>query len=130
MTSESRKLTDQILSFTGKRVSIETTEGRVYSGTLTSIDENLNVILENTDNNISKMLINGSFVKEVRLVKPFDLNAFVEKLNEIFPGLVKKVGNTIVIMDKIKVTERGVQGSGLAADRVRSLYDEFVKESK
>lgn len=130
MTSESRKLTDQILSFTGKRVSIETTEGRVYSGTLTSIDENLNVILENTDNNISKMLINGSFVKEVRLVKPFDLNAFVEKLNEIFPGLVKKVGNTIVIMDKIKVTERVVQGSGLAADRVRSLYDEFVKESK
>jgi hypothetical protein len=34
-------------------------------------------------------------------------------------------------MDKIKVTQSGVEeGAGLAADRVRSIYDEFMKETK
>jgi hypothetical protein len=34
-------------------------------------------------------------------------------------------------MDKIKVTESGIEeGSGLAASRVKAIYDEFVKEPK
>jgi hypothetical protein len=34
-------------------------------------------------------------------------------------------------MDKIKVTETGVEeGSGLAADRVRVIYDEFMRENR
>jgi hypothetical protein len=37
----------------------------------------------------------------------------------------------IIVMDKIKVTQGGVEeGSGLAADRVRSIYDEFMKETR
>jgi len=130
MESEARKFSDNISDFRGKRVSVETSEGRIYKGTLVSIDENLNVIMENTDDNIDKLIINGSFVKEIQLTKPFNVSAFVERLNEIFPGLVRVVENTIVVMDKIRVTERGVQGSGLAADRVKAIYEEFVRESK
>jgi hypothetical protein len=37
----------------------------------------------------------------------------------------------IIVMDKIKVTEFGLEeGSGLAASRVKAVYDEFLKESK
>jgi hypothetical protein len=51
----------------------------------------------------------------------------------VFPGLVKireDVG-AIIVMDKIKVTQTGIEeGSGLAADRVKAIYDEFVRETK
>ncbi|MFY3740056.1 MAG: hypothetical protein HMLIMOIP_000481 [Candidatus Nitrosomirales archaeon] len=52
-------------------------------------------------------------------------------MNRVFPGLVKVRDdiNTIIVMDKIKVTERGIaEGSGLAAERVKAIYDEFVRE--
>ncbi|MGH9909779.1 MAG: Lsm family RNA-binding protein, partial [Nitrososphaerales archaeon] len=103
---------------------------RIYKGILVSINESLNVIIEDTGQNIDRMIINGSFVKEIKLTKPFDIRAFVEKLNNVFPGLVKVVENTIVVMDKIKVTEKGVEGSGLAVDRVKAMYEQFVRESK
>ena len=65
--------------------------------------------------------------------KPFDFKALAERLSRIFPGLVKireDVG-AIIVMDKIKVTQAGIEeGSGLAADRVKAIYDEFTKESK
>jgi len=130
MSASTRSFSEEISKLVGKRVSVETSEGRIYKGTLLSIDQNLNVIIENTDANITNLVINGNFVKEVRLLKPFDVDTFVNRLNEVFPGLVKVVENTVVVMDKIKVTEEGVQGSGLAAERVKSIYDEFVKESK
>jgi hypothetical protein len=65
--------------------------------------------------------------------KPFDFKALAERLSRIFPGLVKireDVG-AIIVMDKIKVTQAGIEeGSGLAADRVKAIYDEFTKEAK
>jgi hypothetical protein len=34
-------------------------------------------------------------------------------------------------MDKIKVTEHGIEeGTGLAADRVKAIYEEFMREFK
>src|SRR3712207_7362679 len=65
--------------------------------------------------------------------KPFDFKALAERLSRVFPGLVKireDVG-AIIVMDKIKVTQAGIEeGSGLAADRVKSIYDEFTRETR
>lgn len=132
--SISRKFGEEILAFLGKKVSVETSEGRIYKGSLASMDEKLDLILENIEgnDNVSRMILNGSFVKEVRLLeRPFDLHALADRLNNVFPGLVKVRDDiaAIIVMDKIKVTERGlVEGSGLAADRVKAIYDEFMKE--
>ena len=84
--------------------------------------------------NIQKLMVNGSFVKEIKLLeRPFDFKALADRLSRIFPGLVKirdDIG-AIIVMDKIKVTEFGLEeGSGLAASRVKAIYDEFLKESK
>ncbi|MDQ3882154.1 MAG: Lsm family RNA-binding protein, partial [Thermoproteota archaeon] len=72
--------------------------------------------------------------KEVRLMeKPFDFKALAERLSRVFPGLVKVCEDVraIIVMDKIKVTQAGIEeGSGLAADRVRAIYDEFTRETK
>ena len=130
-----RKFGEESIQFLGKKVSIETSDKKTYSGTLIGINEKLDVILKDLETSgIIKIIINGSFVKEIRLMeKPFDLKALSERFSRVFPGLVKvreDVG-AIIVMDKIKVTQNGIEeGTGLAADRIKAIYDEFVRETK
>jgi small nuclear ribonucleoprotein (snRNP)-like protein len=131
----SRKFGEETLQFLGKKVSIETSDNKVYSGTLAGIDEKLNVALDNVEGHgIMKLILNGSFVKEVRLMeKPFDFKALADRFTRVFPGLVKirdDIG-AIIIMDRIKVTQSGVEeGTGPTADRVRQIYDDFMRETR
>jgi small nuclear ribonucleoprotein (snRNP)-like protein len=130
-----RKFYEEILQFVGKKVSIETSYDKNYSGTLSAIDERLDTVLENVEGQgILRIIINGSFVKEIKLLeKPFDLKGLADRLSRVFPGLVKIRDDVkaIIVMDKIKVTEYGIEeGSGLAADRVKSIYEEFMREFK
>lgn len=130
-----RKFYEEILQFVGKKVLIETSYDKNYSGTLSAIDEKLDTVLENVEGQgILRIIINGSFVKEVKLLeKPFDLKGLADRLSRVFPGLVKIRDDVkaIIVMDKIKVTEYGIEeGSGLAADRVKSIYEEFMREFK
>jgi len=130
-----RKFYEEILQFVGKKVSIETSYDKNYSGTLSAIDEKLDIVLENVEGQgILRIIISGSFVKEIKLLeKPFDLKGLADRLSRVFPGLVKIRDDVkaIIVMDKIKVTEYGIEeGSGLAADRVKSIYEEFMREFK
>ena len=131
----SRKFAEESIQFLGKKVSIETSDNKNYSGVLVGLSEKFDLILDNVESQqIQKLMVNGSFVKEIKLLeKPFDLKAVSDRLSRIFPGLVKireDIG-AIIVMDKIKVTESGIEeGSGLAASRVKAIYDEFVKEPK
>ncbi len=131
----SRKFAEESIQFLGKKVSIETSDNKNYSGILVGLNERFDLILDNVESQqIQKIMINGLFVKEVKLLeRPFDLKALAERLSRVFPGLVKvreDVG-AIIVMDKIKVTESGIEeGSGLAASRVKAVYEEFLKESK
>ena len=130
-----RKFYEEILQFVGKKVSIVTSYEKNYNGTLSAIDERLDTVLENVEGQgILRIVINGSFVKEIKLLeKPFDLKGLADRLSRVFPGLVKirEDVNAIVVMDKIKVTEHGIEeGTGLAADRVKSIYEEFMREFK
>jgi small nuclear ribonucleoprotein (snRNP)-like protein len=130
-----RKFGEETLQFLGKKVSIETSDNKVYSGTLAGIDEKLDVVLDNVEGHgIMKVILNGSFVREVRLMeKPFDFKALADRFTRVFPGLVKvrdDIG-AIIIMDRIKVTQSGVEeGTGPTADRVRQIYDDFMKETR
>lgn len=131
----SRRFAEESVQFLGKKVSIETSDNKTYAGILTGLNEKFDLILDHVESQqIQKLMINGLFVKEVKLLeRPFDLKALAERLSRVFPGLVKireDVG-AIIVMDKIKVTESGIEeGSGLAASRVKAIYDEFLRESK
>jgi small nuclear ribonucleoprotein (snRNP)-like protein len=130
-----RKFGEEMVQFLGKKVAVETADQKVYNGILTGIDEKLDVVLDKIEGQgILKVILNGSFVKEIKLLeKPFDFKALSDRLSRVFPGLVKireDVG-AIIVMDKIKVTQGGVQeGTGLAAERVKSIFDEFIRETK
>ena len=130
-----RRFGEETVQFLGKKVSIETSDQKTYNGTLTGIDDKLDVVLDNVEGHgILKLILNGSFVKEIKLMeKPFDFKSLSDRLARVFPGLViirEDVG-AIIVMDKIKVTQTGIEeGSGLAADMVKAIYDEFMRETK
>jgi small nuclear ribonucleoprotein (snRNP)-like protein len=130
-----RKFGEETFQFIGKKVSVETSDEIVYNGMLSAIDDKLDIVLNNVEGQgILKIILNGSFVKKIKLLeKPFDFKALSDRISRVFPGLVKireDVG-AIIVMDKIKVTQAGIEeGSGLAADRVKAIYDDFIKETK
>ncbi|MGQ9780837.1 MAG: Lsm family RNA-binding protein [Nitrososphaeria archaeon] len=129
-----KKFAEELVNLVGKKVTIETMDGTKYSGQLSAISENLNVILSNVigGENVNKLIINGSFVRRIELTeKLFDLRALATKLEKVFPNNVKLIEElgTIMVMDKIKVTEKGVEGTGLATIRVREIYEEYLRET-
>lgn len=127
---------EELVTLVGKCIAIETSDGRMYEGDLLGVDDKLNLIIKNVKGKESgtfKMVINGAFVKEIKLIeKPFNLRALAERMNRVFPGMAKiseDIG-AIVVMDRYKVTENGVEGTGLTADKVRDVYNEFLKANK
>jgi hypothetical protein len=62
--------------------------------------------------------------------KPFDLQALADRLERVFPRMVKtsEGAGVIVVMDRIRVSEKGImEGSGPAAERVQKVYEEFIR---
>ena len=131
-----RRFGEEMLSVIRKRVAITTSDGKKYEGDLVGINEKLDIIIDNAsgvNEDVSKIVLNGSFIKEIRLVgKPFDLRALAGRLGKIFPGMIRlreDIG-AIIVMEKIKVTEQGVvEGSGLAVEKVKAVYEQFMRET-
>ena len=130
-----RRFSEELVTIIGRRIEVETIEGKKHTGNLLAIDERLDIILDNIfqgNGKAFKTIISGRVIKEVKVLEaPFDLKALAERIGKVFPGLVKirEDLGAIIVMDKIKVTENGVvEGSGLAADRVKSVYNEFIKK--
>jgi small nuclear ribonucleoprotein (snRNP)-like protein len=131
-----RRFGEELNTFVGKQVAVSTTDGKEYAGTLMGVDENLSIILDKVTGageNVFKVALNGTNVRELKLTaKPYDFKALGERLNRSFPGLVsirEDIG-VIIVMDKIKVTDKGVEGTGLAADKAKTIYDEYMREAK
>jgi small nuclear ribonucleoprotein (snRNP)-like protein len=132
-----RKFGEELNAFLGRHVVVVTSEAQEYNGQLVGVDERLNVVLDKVVGagpGVFKVAINGDNVREIRLTeKPFDYKALGERLNRVFPGLVsvrEEIG-AIIVMEKIKVTDKGVtDGTGLAADKVKAIFDDYMREKK
>ncbi len=131
-----RRFGDELNAFIGKPVSVTTGDGKEYGGLLLGVDESLSLVLDKVSGaggNVFKVAINGSNVREIKLTgKPYDYKALGERMSRVFPGLVsvrEDIG-VIMVMDKIKVTEKGVEGTGLAVDKARAIYDEYMRDMK
>jgi small nuclear ribonucleoprotein (snRNP)-like protein len=132
-----RKFREELASLLQKVVSVHTSDGKNYTGVLSGIDtETMSMCLtnakDNSENIMDKLFINGNRVLQVYTIeKGFDLRSLAERLERVFPRMVKLIeeAGVIVVMDKIRVTEKGIiEGRGPAAERVQKIFEEFVKE--
>jgi len=82
---------------------------------------------------IPRLFLNGNIVAQIYATeKPFDLRGLAERLEKVFPRMVKLYDDVgvIVVMDRIRIDANGIlEGSGPAAERVKKVYDEFMKET-
>jgi small nuclear ribonucleoprotein (snRNP)-like protein len=133
-----RKFFGEIAALLDKMVMVITMGGKKYSGTLAGVDpETLSLCLSEAKDDkgtyLHRVFLNGSIIAQIFTVeKPFDLKALSERLEKVFPTMVRLYEDKgfIWVMDKVKVTEKGVvEGAGPAAERVQKVYDLFVKEA-
>jgi small nuclear ribonucleoprotein (snRNP)-like protein len=134
-----RRFFSEITSLADKSVVVVTAAGTKFSGTLVGVNpDTLSLCLSEAKDAEGKLFhrvfLNGSSVTQILTVeKPFDLRALADRLEKVFPTMVKLYEDKgfIWVMDKVKVTEKGVvEGSGPAAERVEKVYTQFVGEAK
>lgn len=138
MSVAKRKFVGEIGMLLDKTVMVITTDNKKYIGTLSGIDpDTLSLSLSDAKDDkgvtIHKVFLNGSTLSQILTTeKPFDLKALSDRLEKVFPTMVKLYEDQgfIWVMEKIKVTEKGiVEGSGPIADRVNRVYNLFTKEA-
>ena len=139
MSVAQRKFFTEVTALVDKSVIILTTTEKTYSGTLIGINpDTLSLCLAEAKDKEGKTLhrvfINGNIVAQILSVeKPFDIKSLADRLEKVFPTMVRLYEDKgfIWVMDKVKVTEKGVaEGSGPAAERVQKVYEQFISEIK
>lgn len=132
-----RKFSEELALLLQKTIIVETNTGKRYTGILSGVDtDSLSVCLSNcTDESgkaVHKLFLTGQSIAQMySMEKPFDLQALADRLERVFPRMVRVVegAGVIVVMDKIRLSEKGlIEGSGPAAERVQRVYDEFIRE--
>ena len=139
MSVAQRKFFTEVAALADKTVAVTTTTGKTFNGTLIGINpDNMSLCLADAKDEsailVHRMFLNGTIVAQVSSAeKPFDLKALAIRLEKVFPTMVKLYEDKgfIWVMDKVKLTERGVvDGSGPATDRVQRVYEQFMSEAK
>ncbi|MHA2362888.1 MAG: Lsm family RNA-binding protein [Candidatus Hodarchaeales archaeon] len=141
MSQAKREYSREIQTFLRKRVSCTMENNKVWSGFLLAIavetsgfvvlgkatlhDEEKSII-----QSVHKVFININEVSQIVIEEaPFDLVGLTSELEKVFrqPGHVKfyEESGLIVVLDRVRVTEKGVEGAGPVADRVRAIYERF-----
>ena len=126
-----KKYIEELASMVGKKVRVDTDNGEV-EGTLVAIDPSLNLILEMKAETTIRIIYSSKSIKKIMLLEElFDLKGLADRLNRIFPNMVKlreDIG-AIIVMDKIKVTKSGVvEGTGPSAEKAKQVYEAYLQE--
>jgi small nuclear ribonucleoprotein (snRNP)-like protein len=134
-----RKFFTEVAALADKTVFVTTTTGKTFTGTLIGINpDDLSLVMAEAKDEAGKiahrLFLNGSVIAQIASTeKPFDLKALANRLEKVFPTMVKLYEDKglIWVMEKVKLTERGVvEGSGPAAERVQRVYEQFISEAK
>lgn len=139
MSVAQRKFFTEVSALADKNVIVVTASGKKFSGNLIGINpDTLSLCLSEAKDEEGKILhrvfVNGNTVSQILTVeKPFDMKALADRLEKVFPTMVRLYEDKgfIWVMDKVKITEKGVvEGSGPAAERVQKVYEQFMGEAK
>jgi len=137
MSMAQRRFNSEVAALIDAIVTVVTTDNKTYTGTLIGVNpENLNLVLSDAEDSEShifpRIVISGNTVARILSTqKAFDLRGLAERLERVFPRMVKlyEKEGFIWVMDRVKVTEKGVvEGSGPAAERVQRVYSQFLRE--
>jgi len=132
-----RMFFDVFSKLLNKIVTTVTVDGKTYTGNLEGYDpESMSICLTNAKDEkgvtIPQIFFIGNTISQIYATeKPFDLMALADRLERIFPRMVKLYDDIgiIVVMDRVRINADGLlEGSGPIAERALRVYNEFIKE--
>ena len=133
-----RSFNRELAAVVGATIEVATKDGKNYSGILKGIDQNtLSIILADVadlkdGSKIPKIFIYGNSIVSFSVAEiEVSLEGLAKELEKTFPpGGVRFFSETgvIVIMNKIRITPEGVDGSGPLYERVAAIADDWLKE--
>jgi small nuclear ribonucleoprotein (snRNP)-like protein len=122
-----------------KKITVVTMDGKGFTGVFDGYNpETMSLCLtdasDDKGNTINKVFLNGNVVTQIYTTeKPFDLKGLADRLEKVFPRMVRLYEDVrvIVVMDRIRVNETGIlEGTGPAAERVQRVYDEYTRSGR
>ena len=138
----SRRVATDLNSLLDKTVIVKLTNNKVYDGVLTSYELSPFLLVltnakDNDNNSYYKVILNGSFISEI-LVKSSPIfnprefaDLIIKELNLRAADIkVYEEAGIVVVLDKIKVSEAGVEGSGPLAQRIYDLFNDYISKKK
>ncbi|MCK5265216.1 MAG: Lsm family RNA-binding protein [Candidatus Thorarchaeota archaeon] len=133
-----RSFNCELASVVGSTIEVATKDGKTFSGTLKGIDQNtLSIVMADVvdlkdNSSIPKMFIYGdSIISFAVAEKEISIEGLAKELEKTFPpGGIQFYPDTgvIVVMNKIRITPEGVDGSGPLYERVAAIADDWLKE--
>ncbi|MCS7106928.1 MAG: Lsm family RNA-binding protein [Acidilobaceae archaeon] len=138
-TEPSRRFVAKLNSLLDKNVTVRLSSGRTYKGKLAGFDANsLSMVLESAEDSEGKkwplVMIGGNALTEVVLEEGsvFDAKEFAEFLvnqGNVGRHLIKVYEdvNVVEVGKIVRVTDSGVEGTGPMAQKVHTLYMEYLR---
>lgn len=127
----------ELADLKGKYITIVTTTGKIYNGLLKAWNpDTFDICIANAKeakNSYFKVFLRGPIISEILIMEqPFDLQGLADELQErlnLLPADVKlfEDARIIQVLNKVKVSEKGVDGTGPVADRVRAVFESFME---
>ncbi|MCX8185181.1 MAG: Lsm family RNA-binding protein [Sulfolobales archaeon] len=143
MSEATRRLRQELYSLLDHVILVRLSDGTRYEGRLKGIDVDgltLHLVLEDvrdsSGSELPKVFVSGSRISEIILKEKAVFNAkefaayAVDRL-KVRPDAVKvdEISNVVRFLDRYVVSEKGVEGSGPFAEKLYSVWQEYL-ESK
>lgn len=133
-----RRFTVKFQSLINKDVIVRTTTGKTYTGKLYGFDQtSMSVILvkvrDSDGKNWPLVIVSGNVLAEILLTEEavFDAEEFSTFLTSrgIPPHYIRVYRdlNVVEVSKNIRVSKNGVEGSGPMAQKIRTLYLEYLR---
>ncbi|MCE7745417.1 MAG: hypothetical protein GPJ52_09840 [Candidatus Heimdallarchaeota archaeon] len=127
----------ELADLKGKYITVVSTTGKSFNGLLKAWNpDTFDLCLSNVNegkNSYFKVFLRGPIISEILISEqPFDLRGLASELQERLNLLEADVklyedARMIQVLNKVKVTEKGVEGTGPVADRVRVVFEQFME---
>lgn len=142
MSYSARSVSSELSRLVDKKIIVKLSDGRSYIGKLLSYDSStLHIVLGEAEGSdglrFHRVVINGSKISEILVQEQplFDAEEFAtvltSKLN-LRSDVVKILHdvNAVIVYDRIKVSESGVEGTGSFAQKVYEVFSEYIENKK
>jgi small nuclear ribonucleoprotein (snRNP)-like protein len=136
--SSGRRIVGELNNLIDKTVVVKTINNKTYIGQLYAYELSPFIIslinVKDENNNIFyKLLINGNIISEIiiknpPLFEPREFAEIVERSLNLRPADIKvyEEAGVVTILEKIKVSQNGVEGSGPMAQRIYDIYNVII----